>query len=145
MKFVYFTFIVIFITQYGISQDTLYYSDTFTISNNAVYEGDYKAIALSPSQIMSNYESAFRPGIKRIIKFKFSINGLDNERPPSMDHFVEVVSENSEFITPIFIFGENDPVEVDIPENGAENCYVRITEYDFSNHSDEMGPFTIKP
>jgi len=118
MKFVVCTIILLCITQFGFSQDTLYHSDTFTVTDNAVYEGDYEALAISPTEIKSNYESAFRPGVKRIIKFKFSMNGLDNECPPSMDHFVEIVPENGEFITPIFTFGENDPEEVDFPENG---------------------------
>jgi hypothetical protein len=107
---------VFLIVQFSLAQDTLYYSDIFTVTDNAVYEGEYEAIALSPTEILSNYESAFRPGIKRIIRFKFSINGLDNERPPLMDHFVEIDPEKGEFITPVFNFGESDPEEIDIPE-----------------------------
>jgi len=111
-------FLTIIITTYVFAQDTLFHSDKFTVTNDAIYENEYEAIALSSTKIKSNYESAFRPGVKRIIKFKFSINGLDNERPPSKDHFVEVIPEDSEFITPVFIFGENDPEEVDFPDNG---------------------------
>ena len=70
MKFIKFIFLSILFAQIGFAQDTLYHSDTFTVTANAVYEGDYEAIALSPTEIKSNYESAFRPGVKRIIKFK---------------------------------------------------------------------------
>jgi len=117
MKYIIFILVIINITHYGFSQDTLYHSDSFTVTNDAVYEGEYEAIALSSTEIKSNYESTFRPGVKRIIKFKFSINGMDNERPPSMDHFVEIVPENGKFITPVFTFGENDPEEVEFPDN----------------------------
>jgi len=122
LKIVLLSFIFV---QIGFTQDTLYHSDTFTVTHNAVYEGDYEAIALSPTEIKSNYESAFRPGVKRIIKFKFSINGLDNERPPSMDHFVELEPENGEFITPIFTFSESDPEEVDFPDK--DEIYLENT------------------
>ena len=108
-------FILLSLSSY--SQDTLYHSRTFTVTDNAVYEGEYEAVALSSNEIKSNYESAFRPGVKRIIKFKFSINGLDNERPPSQDHFVEIIPENDEFITPVFTFGESDPEEIDFPDD----------------------------
>ena len=125
MKFFKVSILIFSFYQVGLSQDTLYHSDIYTITNKAVYEGDYEAIALSANEIKSNYESAFRPGVKRIIKFKFSISGLDNERPPSMDHFVEIKPENGKFITPVFIFGESDPEEIVLPDK--DEIYLENT------------------
>ena len=125
MKYFKFILLSLLFMQIGFAQDTLYHSEAFTVTNNTVYEGDYEAIALSPNEIKSNYESAFRPGVKRIIKFKFSINGLDNERPPSQDHFVEILPENGDFITPVFTFGESDPEEIDFPDDNE--IYLKNT------------------
>lgn len=116
MKSFLLLFLIHILSCFCYTQDTLYSSNTFTVTDNAVYEGEYEAVVLSPTEIKSNYESSFRPGVKRIIKFKFSLNGFDNERPPASDHFIRIEPENGKYITPVFVFGESDPEEIDPPD-----------------------------
>ncbi|MEE9117305.1 MAG: glycogen debranching protein, partial [Calditrichia bacterium] len=98
------------------AQKILYSSDAYTLNQNAVYQGQYEAGAVSAFEIKSNYESAFRRGTKRVVTFKFSINGLDNERPQSLEHMVLLEPEEGNFVTPVFTFGEDDPDEIDWPD-----------------------------
>ena len=55
------------------------------VTDTAVREGDHEAVAVSLTEIRSSYQGARQEGIKREVVFKFSLNGLDNERPPFQD------------------------------------------------------------
>jgi len=99
-----------------LSQKLLYHSEAFTLNQNAVYEGNYEAGAISEFEIKSNYESTFRKGTKKVVDFKFSINGFDNERAPSQAHHILLEPEDGFFETPVFTFAEDDADEVELPD-----------------------------
>ncbi len=119
--------IFIFFVSFHLSaQKILYSSDAYTLNQNAVYEDKYEAGAVSAYEIKSNYESSFRKGTSRVVGFKFSINGDDNERPPSQDHFVLLEPDEGYYETPVFVFGEEFPEEVDWPD--ADEAYFKSSE-----------------
>ena len=107
----------------------LFISDVFTVTNESVRQGQFAAIAVSPTEIKSSYRSAFRQGIRRDIGFKFSINGQDNERLPSEGHLVFLNPVDGKFVTPIYTFDNPDPAEAAIPED-ADTYLAKDEEFD---------------
>lgn len=98
------------------AEPVLYQSDAFNITGEAVREGDSRAVAVSDTEIHSNYAVEQRQEANRVVIFKFAINGLDNERKPFADHRVFLNPTDSTFVTPVFVFGQDDPAHVDDPE-----------------------------
>ena len=63
-------------------KDKIIYScNSYTVYENRVTQGKFKAIATSPNEIISNYQSPVSLSYSPIIEFKFSINSRDNELP----------------------------------------------------------------
>ena len=58
----------------------LYEGDAFTLTDTSVTQGDFRAAALSRTQITSNYQRETTR-----INFKFSLNRRDNERQSGDD------------------------------------------------------------
>lgn len=115
-----FTFIML-ITVNSYSQQTLYQSDSFTITSTQVRQGQFEAIAISPTKLTSNYKSDYKQPTKRKINFKFSINGADNERYPGENHQAILYPVNGKFVSSIHKFGYPDPQiqELNKNDNGA--------------------------
>ena len=100
-------------------QDILYKSDAFTLYSDQVIQGDYVAKAVSPTKIISNYQSDFSRNYSKLVTFKFSINEKDNEKPSGADHWIII---QDELKSPVITFGqENSPIPSDpgtkLPEN----------------------------
>ncbi|MCF8432350.1 MAG: hypothetical protein K9G34_10410, partial [Melioribacteraceae bacterium] len=98
------------------SQDLLVSNPAFSVYADSVREGNYSGIVLNSKSIKSNYLKTFSEGFDRIVKFKFSINGLDNEAVSGKDHSVYMNPKDGKFITPVFKFGEDDPVGASLPQ-----------------------------
>lgn len=98
------------------SQDLLVSNPAFSVYADSVREGNYSGIVLNSKSIKSNYLKTFSEGFDRIVKFKFSINGLDNEAVSGKDHSVYMNPKDGKFITPVFKFGEDDPVGTSLPQ-----------------------------
>lgn len=88
------------------SQKELYTSNVFTITANGIVENNYKVIADSPEKIRSNYKEAFEDGFNRNMRFKFCINGEDNETQPGNDHSIFLNPQNGKQISPLYVFGD---------------------------------------
>lgn len=100
------------------AQTVLYESPHFTVTADAVRQGDLDARAESPTRITSSYAGRHAPGLERVIVFKFALNGLDNERPPYQDHRVLLRPDASgRFTTPVYRFGQLHREEAAIPES----------------------------
>lgn len=105
-KIFFWKLVLIIILAFSFS--TIIYSQTpFTVEKDAVIQGKYKAISENPYRIRSNYKDGFSKSTSAVIRFKFSINGDDNEREPTEDHFILIKPENRNYITPIFEFGKS--------------------------------------
>lgn len=90
-------------------KDKIIYScNSYTVYENRVTQGKFKAIATSPNEIISNYQSPVSLSYSPIIEFKFSINSRDNELPIGENHKIIIRPQNGKFISPILSFGEKD-------------------------------------
>ncbi len=79
----------------------MFKSDKYTIFNNHVEQNDFKAIAISPVEMSSNYRSPDADKYSRDITFKFSINSRDNEMVSGQDHHVTLQPENGSCTTTV--------------------------------------------
>ena len=91
------------------AQNVLFKSKDFSISSNKVVEGKYEAIAKSRTELESSYQSSYKLNTPNVISFKFSINGLDNERLPGQDHHLILNPVNGKFTSPVYVFAKPDP------------------------------------
>ncbi len=83
----------------------IYSSPAYSIYPSKVVQGNFEAVALSPSGLVSNYESAANTFLSPVIDFKFSINGKDNEMPSGSDHHFTCPTTGGDCVTPLIRFG----------------------------------------
>lgn len=95
---------------------TIYHSPAFSVFTNHVVQGNFTATALSATEMQSDYQSQATSFKSPRITFKFSINGLDNEMLPGVNHeFVCLGKEGCE--TPVITFGTQYTDKQPIPAN----------------------------
>lgn len=87
------------------AQTPLYQSPAFSIYKDRVEQGQYQAVALSPTELKSNYQSQETAFKSPRISFKFSINGLDNEMLPGINHEFVCLGDHGKCQTPTITFG----------------------------------------
>lgn len=80
--------------------NAIYQSDEFSVYADSVCQGGYKAYAVSPYEIVTDYKSAEEGTISRLLHFRLSINSRDNELPKGVSHTVVVGADT------VFTFGE---------------------------------------
>lgn len=81
----------------------IYTSKAYTVYPDRVIQGKYTAIATSPTNLQSNYQSPANLFKSPVVDFKFSINGKDNEMVSGTDHHFICATQNNE--TPLISFG----------------------------------------
>lgn len=79
--------------------------DQYTVYNNKVEQGEFKAEALSPTEIHSTYTSPMET-YSPDMEFKFSINSRDNEMPAGKNHRLRISPYNGQYTSPIIEFGK---------------------------------------
>ncbi|MEO8820175.1 MAG: hypothetical protein ABI374_04980, partial [Ginsengibacter sp.] len=89
-----------------INTHSLYRSNEFAVFNDSVVQGPFVAIALSRSEIISNYKSPEDQSKSPEIKFKFSINGADNSAAVGKDNIIICAGGNGNYETPVIKFGK---------------------------------------
>lgn len=107
---------------------------SFDVGDDAAIQKSYKSVAESPTKIKSNYKDGFTKSTSAVIQFKFSINGADNERKPTDDHFILIKPENKNYVTPVFEFGNELKNEKEIakieneflPKNSEISVLFRV-------------------
>ncbi|HYH78981.1 MAG TPA: hypothetical protein VEX86_04270 [Longimicrobium sp.] len=106
------------------AQDVLYRSDAFTVTGTSVRQGRFEAMALSRDSIVSTY-----PRSGREMHFRFSINGRDNEFRPGTEHTLYIRPTNGTIVSPVYVFGREQPPVVPTPEGFAtsEEGMARVT------------------
>jgi hypothetical protein len=92
-------------TDYQPSENTLYESDRFSVLRDKVVQGGAEAVALSPTQITSNYKSPASQTYRRLIEFKFSLNEKDNELPVGVNRRLVIEGEGQ---SPVYTFGQTE-------------------------------------
>lgn len=131
------------------AQPILFTSDAFTVASNKVVQGKFTAFAASRTALTSNYQSDFKRKTPRDITFKFSINGLDNERMPGQDHRLNITPVQGKASSPIFTFGKPDPEIVRTQTEGASqfleedtDVLIRVDMRNVLNEFETKGFFT---
>ena len=102
------------------AQTTLFESSIYAVTGESVTQGPYRAIAKSPNEIESTYQSDYEFRTPRRIEIKFSINGFDNEAPAGENHTLVIDAKAGEFTSPIFVFGKIDK-SVELPPRRAKH------------------------
>ncbi|MFP4548710.1 MAG: MGH1-like glycoside hydrolase domain-containing protein [Fidelibacterota bacterium] len=87
----------------------LYTNDTFTIFKDKVVQDDYAAEVISDHDMISNFRSDYKMPTKKVLDFKFALNGMDNERHPGEDHHLVLNPVNGRQTSPVYTFAETDP------------------------------------
>ena len=132
------------------STKELYKNDTFAIYKDKVVQGDHTATVISDTEMKSDFHSSYKMPTKKVLDFKFALNGTDNERHPGEDHHLVLSPVNGKQTAPIFTFAETDPKEAlydellrnDYLENSVEltiQCDMRKVLKDF----EELGYFVL--
>lgn len=91
------------------AQNVLFKSKDFKIETNRVIQNGYEAVAKSREEIISSYKSSYEVKTSNELTFKFSINGLDNERSHGQDHLLIINPKDGKFTSPVYVFGQPDP------------------------------------
>ncbi|MDO9258124.1 MAG: hypothetical protein Q7U54_21615 [Bacteroidales bacterium] len=124
----------------------VYKSDAYTIYNNRVEQAGFRAIALSATEMTSNYRSPDADKYSPTISFKFSINLQDNEMISGHDHLVTLLPENGACTTTV-TFGKQYVHTNAIPEgiNLAPNTRwtVRLDMRDIFQAFKDKGFYTL--
>ncbi|MDP4225496.1 MAG: trehalase family glycosidase [Bacteroidota bacterium] len=104
---IFITIMTCCLSQLGFSQSSglIYRSDRYSVYNNRVEQGKFKAVALSGTKMTSNYQSPEAEKYSPTIRFKFSINLRDNEMLSGKDHFVTLQPQDGKFTTNV-VFGK---------------------------------------
>ncbi len=82
-----------------------YTSDAFTVFPDRVEQGKFRAKALSPQHLVSDYVS-LQANIDPVIQYKFSINGRDNELAFGVNHEANIFPEADEEVVLNITFGQ---------------------------------------
>ncbi len=82
-----------------------YASDAFAVFPDRVEQGDFRATALSPQQLISDYVS-LQANIDPVIQFKFSISGRDNELAFGVNHEANIFPEAEGEVVLNITFGQ---------------------------------------
>jgi len=95
-----------------IQEKTLYESEAFTLTNFGVSQSNYEAQVKPDSSIVSNYFNE-----PRELKFKFALNGVDNEMGFGVDHNVLLYPDSSGSVQiPTIDFG-NQLTQMEVDES----------------------------
>ena len=96
----------------------------FVVTDSSVTQGRFAAIALSPDTILSSY-----PRAAREVRFRFSINGAENEFPGGTEHTIYLRPHSGRLVARIYTFGDETEPAPPTPEESAtsEDGTARVT------------------
>jgi hypothetical protein len=96
----------------------------FVVTDTSVRQGNFEAIALSPDTILSSY-----PRAAREVRFRFSINGAENEFPGGTEHTIYLRPHGGRLVTRIYTFGDEKEPAPPTPEESStsEDGTARVT------------------
>ncbi|MDB4909489.1 MAG: glycogen debranching protein, partial [Gemmatimonadetes bacterium] len=96
----------------------------FIVTDSSVQQGRFEAVALSRDTIVSSY-----PRAAREVRFRFSINGAENEFPAGTEHTIYLRPHDGRLVTRIYRFGDETEPAPPTPEESAssEDGVARVT------------------
>ena len=106
------------------AQSVLYRSPSFVLTDSSVRQGRFEAVARSRDTLLSSY-----PRSGREMRFRFSIDGADNEFRPGTEHTLYIRPAGGRITSPLYVFGREQPPVVPTPEAFAtgEEGIARVT------------------
>ncbi|MGH2648604.1 MAG: MGH1-like glycoside hydrolase domain-containing protein, partial [Ginsengibacter sp.] len=104
--YAYLLTIIFFFSNAMAQQKLIWKNDAFAVYADSIVQGNFIAKALSPDEIVSNYQSPANKFQSPDITFKFSINGKDNEMKSGTEHHFTCIATNGVCETPVIKFGE---------------------------------------
>lgn len=72
----------------------IYACDEYTVYTDRVTQGDFEAVAVSPTEITTTFKSELDGDVSSLVEFKFALNSRDNELMPDDMHYAVVGSDN---------------------------------------------------
>jgi hypothetical protein len=103
-----------------------YKSDAFTIFSDRVEQGEFRASAVSPENMVSDYISMANTSVDPLIQFKFSINGRDDELPFGVNHEANIFPEGDSVVVLNITFGEKSLMRTDIESSQPLPVNTRV-------------------
>jgi hypothetical protein len=96
----------------------------FIVTDTSVVQAPFAAIAVSRDTILSSY-----PRAAREVRFRFSINGMENEFPPGTEHTIYLRPRGGRVVTPLYRFGDESEPPPPTPEqsSSSEEGTARVT------------------
>lgn len=96
----------------------------FVVTDTSVQQGRFQAVAISRDAIVSSY-----PRAAREVRFRFSINGAENEFPSGTEHTIYLRPRGGRLITTLYRFGVESAPPPPTPEESAssEEGTARVT------------------
>jgi hypothetical protein len=91
-------------------------SPTFVVNDTSVRQGQFQAVAISRDTILSSY-----PRAAREVRFRFSINGAENEFPPGTEHTIYLRPRGGRLVTTLYQFGVESHPSPPTPEESASS------------------------
>lgn len=106
------------------AQSVLYRSEAFVLTDRSVRQGRFEAVARSRDTVVSSY-----PRSGREMRFRFSLNGADNEFRPGTEHTLYIRPAAGRIESPLYVFGREQPPSIPAPEAFAtsEEGTARVT------------------
>jgi hypothetical protein len=106
------------------AQHDVYRSGSFTVTDTSVRQGRFEAVALSRDTIVSTY-----PRSGREIRYRFSIDGQDNEFRPGTEHTLYIRPRGGRIVSPVYVFGQEPTPYFPTPEEsvGSEDSVAQVT------------------
>ena len=97
------------------AKNPIWESESYAIYPDSVVQDQFVAKAVSPTELVSNYKSMAKEFQSPEVKFKFSINGKDNEMLSGKDHTFACIADDGNCQTPLIRFGEQHTFNGTIP------------------------------
>ena len=96
----------------------------FVVTDTAVRQGRFEAVAISRDTILSSY-----PRAAREVRFRFSLNGAENEFASGTEHTIYLRPRGGRMVTPLYRFGDETEPPPPTPEQSAssEDGTARVT------------------
>src|SRR6476469_621954 len=88
----------------------------FTVTDPSVRQGRFTAVAVSRDTIVSSY-----PRAAREVRFRFSINGVENESPGGTEHTIYLRPVQGKLVTRLYTFGDETEPAPPTPEQSASS------------------------
>ncbi len=79
----------------SVTADKIYSNSDYSVLQDRVIQGDFTAMAVSPTEITTNYKSPADQEFSSIVEFRFSFNSRDNEINAGKSHFAVVTDDTT--------------------------------------------------